>query len=647
METSQVQTRHRPLARDEIRIVTLLPGNLTDPVVCTLVHINLGDAQGAPYEAVSYAWGDVAETRSITLDDCPYPVTLNLFSALAYIRNHTDPTRLWVDSLCINQQDLAERSAQVARMRDIFASAAQVNVWLGDYGGYPKSDWHLAFQYMLACSHWNTQPPKKATEQHRMNTVEERHAKGRDLMTGLLGRAWFTRAWVVQEVAVRHWQDDGEKVKLLVGHLSAPWFVMSTAFGHLLYIRASREDGTLWDSYNQQNGLCSIAKAWKYKNLLTQLAREKKYVGFAEQLAMYLSRFTQFGTTDQRDRVYSLLGLLVGNDTVPEYPVPDYSKPVSVVLHEYTAWMLKEGTCIDILGLSSGPQPDRPSWVPDFVGRRGVFYRNLDDTNPARLLDGDRLLEIEALPITVVVAAGPRCHIRDESKRKTHPPAASEVDDCRRYILACEALLTKLVPKKTPESAATESKLRRIKDWAKRASGLPETVPKMPIADTPRKRLCKYFDDTFSASLMDSHWTTPLPREQLHDLLMTEQAHAKGPESPAVLAQPYGRYIADEFNEYTFFTCENGEMDFCRSTSAAPQPGDMLCLLRGSTSRYILRPVDQMEQWTLVGTAYMDAKFSRAWHRHGESEESRMRESWATMWKENQERGNVMRVVIR
>ncbi len=647
METLQAQTCHRPLARDEVRIVTLLPGNLSDPIICTLVHINLGDAQSTPYEAVSYTWGNAAETRPITLDDSLYPVTMNLFSALKYLRNRTGPTRLWVDSLCINQQDLAERSAQVARMRDIFASASQVNVWLGDYGGYPKSDWHLAFQYMLACFDWVTQPPKTAAEQHRMDTVEKRHAKGKDLMAGLLGRAWFTRAWVVQEVAVRHWQDDDEKVKLLVGHLSVPWFVISAAFGHLLYIQASREDGTLSASYNQRSGLCSIAKAWEYKHLLTQLAEEKKYVGFAEQLAMYLSRFTEFGVTDQRDRVYSLLGMLVGNDTVPEHPVPDYSKPVSTVFHEYTAWMLREGTCIDILGLSSGPQPDRPSWVPNFVGRRGVFYRNLDDTNPARLLDGDKLLEIEALPITVVAATGPRCRIRDESKTKPHPIAASEVDSCRCYLVKCEALLANLAIGETPDSPEWESKLRRFKGCAKRASGLPEAASKMPVARSPRRRLCKYFDDTFCTSLMDSHWTTPLPREQLYDLLMTEQADANELQSHAALAHPYGRYIADEFNEYVFFVCENGEIDFCRSTSVAPQPGDMLCLLRGSTHRYILRPIDEMGQWALVGTAYMDAEFSRAWHRHGQSKELEMRESWAAMWKQSKESGNVMRVFIR
>jgi len=649
MDSFHARPPHRPLQLDEIRIVTLLPGAFADPIVCTLEHANLDHAGTATYEAVSYAWGNPEHTQPITLDSVPYPVTANLFSALTYLRDRTDPTRLWIDSLCINQQDLAERSAQVSRMRDIFASALKVHVWLGDYGGLPKSDWHLAFQYMLACSDWMARPPKTAAERHRMETVEIRHARGKDVMAGLLGRAWFRRVWVVQEVAVRHWRDDDEKVKLMVGHLTVPWFVMSGAFGNLLYIRGSQEDGVLSDSYNRLNGLCSIAKAWQYKHRLMELAKEEKYVGFAEQLAMYLSRFTQFGTTDQRDRLYSLLGMLVGNDTVPEYLAPDYSKPVSTVFQEYTAWMLREGTCIDLLGLSAGPQPEGPSWVPDFVGRRGAFYRNLDDTNPVTLLDGDTLLQIEAVPLTVVAATGPRCRIHDESRRKIIPDATAEevsqvfMAECRRYLLDCETLLADPVSEKRSNSPSKQSMLTSFKGLAKRVVGSASDTSGTCNA---RQRLNKYFNHSFVASLMDSHWDTRLSRGQLYDMLVADPTDGIQ-DKRARLVEPYARYIADEFDKYSFFICEDGEVDFCRSTSVAPQPGDMLCLLRGSTHRYMLRPVGEAEQWTLVGTAYMDAEFCHDWRRYGTAKEMEMRQTWAAMWKENKEKGNVISVVIR
>ncbi|KAL2133225.1 hypothetical protein VTI74DRAFT_2734 [Chaetomium olivicolor] len=654
MEAFHAPTTHRPLQPDEIRIVTIQPGAFDDPIICTLEHIKISDTkdESLAYEAVSYAWGDPIETRPIALDNhIWYPVTLNLFSALTYLRHRTTPLRFWIDSLCINQQDLAERSAQVARMRDIFASASHVNIWLGDYAGRPKDDYHLAFRYMLECAEWQRKPPVTWAERQRHSTVETRHAKGRDIMHELLARPWFTRVWVVQEVAVRHWRDDDENVRLLVGHLSVPWFVMSRAFGHILYIR-DKSDGIQTERFHRPNGLSSIEKAWKYKYLLTRLVEEEKYVDFAEQLAMLLSRFTYFGTTDPRDRIYSLLGMLVGNETIPNYLAPDYSKSVAQVFHEYTAWMLKEGTCIDVLCLTSGPQPGRPSWVPDFIGRRGIFYRNLDDTNPARVFDDDKLLEIEALPIGVVRAVGPRCTVLEKANNRTAPGASGEkkervlVEELRRYLLECEDMLeqTRLAATLTPSATTRDRLLTKLKGWRKRASQTP--APNVAAQDRPREQLSKYFDDSWEASLMDWHWVTPLTRKQLYDLLLFDLAGSE-PGPRAVAARPYARYIAEEFDGYSIFVLEDGEMDFCRSASTAPQPGDMLCFLRGSTKRYILRPAAQTELWTLVGTACVDAKFAYDWHHHGTKKEQEMRKTWAAMWSENREQGNIITVVMR
>ncbi len=62
------------------------------------------------------------------------PVTANLAAALRQLRGtEVSPVRSlwWIDALCINQADVAERNAQVALMRRIYASATRVQVWLG------------------------------------------------------------------------------------------------------------------------------------------------------------------------------------------------------------------------------------------------------------------------------------------------------------------------------------------------------------------------------------------------------------------------------------------------------------------------------------------------------------------------------------
>ncbi|KAK4097724.1 HET-domain-containing protein [Parathielavia hyrcaniae] len=714
---------HRPLSQpEEIRVVKLHPGASDHPIVCTLEHVRLGEHGGntttPDYIAVSYVWGDPAETRPIALDSAPsYPVTLNLFSALTHLRDEGNQVCLWIDSLCINQQDLAERSAQVSRMRDIYASAAEVRVWLGDYGDISKPDWRLGLKYACESAKRVMHPVKTILERLQYDDLTHSQlARGRDVMDQLLIRPWFTRMWVVQEVAVRHLEDDDEKVRMMVGDLTVPWFVMYNAFHHARYIRPRGNDSVLAERLSCRSGLYSIAQAWNNKMALTRFASQDEYFSLAKQLALSLSLFTLFGATDPRDRIYSLLGLLVGNESIPGHLAPDYSKPVDRVYHEYVAWMLREDTGIDLLGLSTGPQPGRPSWVPNLAGRRGVFCRSLDDTNPARLLDNDALLEIEALPITTIVAVENRCNIHEE-RQQTTPGSAAEAgrilaEHCRRYLLECEGLIERAMDEQASGGARRRNRLRdRCSGWWKNrqwagwkdkvkqarqhkvsvhasddtsvegrfgtglkgsASSLQQPdkddVPEeLQLETNPhRQRLSQYFAGSFAVSLKDYYRAPPLPWETLYEVLMRRpfSADATDEEIPLPgfvtstypredVVQPLAGSIADEFDGYAFFVCENGDVDFCRSTSIAPEPGDMLCLLRGSTKRYILRPVaGNRGQWTMIGTAYMDAEFSLAWHRNqpdggGATGEGEMRQSWAAMWKEKREGGNVMTIVIR
>ena len=91
-----------------------------------------GSAVGRPvYEALSYVWGDPSAPVTIKLNGHETPITQNLHSALIALRSRTTKRILWVDALCINQADLAERASQVRIMRFIYESAHQVVIYLG------------------------------------------------------------------------------------------------------------------------------------------------------------------------------------------------------------------------------------------------------------------------------------------------------------------------------------------------------------------------------------------------------------------------------------------------------------------------------------------------------------------------------------
>jgi Heterokaryon incompatibility protein (HET) len=96
-----------------------------------------------PFAALSYTWGDPALTSTIYLDGQPFLVRPNLHAALVILRmrllldyhTHNKDDRLqflWIDAICIDQENIQERSHQVNMMSSIYSSAFLVVVWLGE-----------------------------------------------------------------------------------------------------------------------------------------------------------------------------------------------------------------------------------------------------------------------------------------------------------------------------------------------------------------------------------------------------------------------------------------------------------------------------------------------------------------------------------
>ena len=130
---------YEPLSREstEIRILWLLPGSGTSPIEVKLEHIALESAGQLEYEAISSAWGPPEDPGTINVKSTSSKIisTLlirrNLYEALLQLRLEDGERALWADAICINQDDLEERGRQVERMADIYKTARQVVVWLG------------------------------------------------------------------------------------------------------------------------------------------------------------------------------------------------------------------------------------------------------------------------------------------------------------------------------------------------------------------------------------------------------------------------------------------------------------------------------------------------------------------------------------
>jgi len=130
----------------EIRLLTILPGKLISEIRVSLDTLSLTEETVLEFEALSWCWGSLLDPVDIFVGkrgNWTVRVTQNLASPLPCLRYLNKPRRIWIDAICVIQQDLEERSSQVKRMADIYAAASQFVVWLGP----ERDDTQLAIDY--------------------------------------------------------------------------------------------------------------------------------------------------------------------------------------------------------------------------------------------------------------------------------------------------------------------------------------------------------------------------------------------------------------------------------------------------------------------------------------------------------------------
>jgi hypothetical protein len=186
--------RYSPLPENHIRVIQLLPNRDGNSLVeCNLIDYPLLDPRAGPhlYEAVSYVWGPPPNTHTLTVDDAVLSVRQNCHAVLARLRDPVLPRFLWVDAVCINQEDNNEKTNQVQLMTWIYASARGVIVWLEEpiYGDTFSDD---GTQAGLARTLQIIREATEHSDRLSMATIEA----AKDRINELSRRSWFRRIWV-------------------------------------------------------------------------------------------------------------------------------------------------------------------------------------------------------------------------------------------------------------------------------------------------------------------------------------------------------------------------------------------------------------------------------------------------------------------
>ena len=125
---------YQPLdpSKREIRLLRLPSDLLGDDFDVTLETVSLNDF--CDYNALSYVWGSPSEGFHIRLSGCLVAITPNLKEALIQqtrlAQDSKAPDLLWVDAICIDQDDIEEKTSQLSLMKDIYAQARATSVSL-------------------------------------------------------------------------------------------------------------------------------------------------------------------------------------------------------------------------------------------------------------------------------------------------------------------------------------------------------------------------------------------------------------------------------------------------------------------------------------------------------------------------------------
>lgn len=308
-------------------------------------------AQASPhYEALSYTWESNVRDRAVLVAgswlQSALSVTASLDAALRQLRHPSESRRLWVDALCINQQDLDERATQVVRIGRIFGAAWRVVVWLG-----PSSvDSQLAFETL---SYLGQQAEistfrrifsaigAEQPEWHHLTHELPYSTQQWNALLSIFARSWFTRLWVIQEIT-----------------LSRPNALFQCGCDTISFHLFRRAIMLLVDRNGLPGDLVySVNRHW--------------YMGYTRFDApsvdlVNLARGHE--CMDDRDKVYGIAGLMgpgLRNAIIPSYE--------STVEQAYQQAFLancavtKRLDFLDQCSLPSG-KLKMPSWVPDWRG---------------------------------------------------------------------------------------------------------------------------------------------------------------------------------------------------------------------------------------------------------------------------------------
>lgn len=604
---------YRPLSNTlpEIRLLNLLPGRRSDPIHCEMRNTSL--LSWLRYHALSYVWGDpVAGEAAIKVNGTVLKVRKNLWHALQDLRDPTTPRLLWVDAVCINQDDVCERSKQVEIMGYIYRKAKNVEIYLGPESPVTKDGVdlvrHLGNFIELRIDRYSAR--NTAWHIEMRNELDRTGAETHPGLIGLFQSPWFQRIWVAQEYA-------------LARSTRVHWGTHSFLFNDLINITTVFKVVGSAGPNQMTTGVSHVS---------TMVHCVPGPTRCQMSLLALLRNFRSFHATDPRDKVYAILSLMSKHEGFDI--TPDYRLTVEEVYRELVKKYVAATRNLDILVccLPAASNHALPSWVPDWtsetplieshaIGRRYVLtgsersmnhlwyahypYRSALGTEAQiRFHDETDEISVHGFFVSTISSVAPvfenelwleeiACTFGQLDSRGRSASASPLFNSWLNLLLDDDHVWRRCRSRRaileTLYRVITGNRSGMSHHWTPAVYA--RHYMELPFADgeTVTSRLRRACTKPFIAALKLSARlgdTIPLPGDD--ELLVSETGHGNG--------------MTNRLYKHRLIVLRNG---FVGSSSGPCKPGDHVCVVFGCAMPMILRREPCRDWYRIVGPAYV------------------------------------------
>lgn len=364
---------HEKLDSGQMRLLNLFPGEQFDPLhgLIWMTHL---DAK-VNYTTVSYVWGPRSQlTHELHTPLGSLSITEPLYFTLKQLRNRHKSVVLWVDAICINQDDDNEKTEQVKMLARIFQNSAQTLGFIQD-DEESKEVVEMLMQVrarelrredsakwprnLPACpKSWNTRGLPPPLDPIWLKTVD------------FFRNDWFRRVWIIQEVVI------ARKIKLVCGNYTLDWDDLYSATQKIDQDPEMRTQGD------------EVRQSWQP---FLRLGDLRYYEARSSRLSILvlLETFRHCQSTMRRDRFFALLGI-AADGHLDDFEL-DYQSPFDTIARRFGNALFrkysarKQGMLLLYRAGLDEDMPDFPSWMPDWTkekqtslhasANRGTMFR--------------------------------------------------------------------------------------------------------------------------------------------------------------------------------------------------------------------------------------------------------------------------------